>query len=236
MKLNKLIKTTIAILFISTVFTSYGQSRKGISILGDSYSTFENCVVPDTNYVWYWEKSQSKNDVHNAADTWWHKLISEEGYRLCKNNSFSGSTVCNTGYKGKDYSDRSFIARMKNLGSPDLIYIFGGTNDSWAGVPVGEFKFEDWTADDLYKFRPATAYMLASMQKFYLGTEIVFLINNDLSEDVTESIKSICDHYGVDYIQLVGIDRIEGHPSVKGMRQIVDQIKAHNNTHSNNKK
>ena len=97
MKLNKLIKTTIAILFISTVFTSYGQSRKGISILGDSYSTFENCVVPDTNYVWYWEKSQSKNDVHNSADTWWHKLISEEGYRLCKNNSFSGSTVCNTG-------------------------------------------------------------------------------------------------------------------------------------------
>ncbi|MBP2690319.1 MAG: hypothetical protein J6B44_00635, partial [Muribaculaceae bacterium] len=57
MKLNKLIKTTIAILFISTVFTSYGQSRKGISILGDSYSTFENCVAPDTNYVWYWEKS-----------------------------------------------------------------------------------------------------------------------------------------------------------------------------------
>lgn len=203
------------------------DSRKGVSILGDSYSTFEGCVVPDTNYVWYWEKSVSANDVHAVADTWWHKLITENGYRLCRNNSFSGSTVCNTGYSGKDYSDRSFIARMKNLGSPDLIYVFGGTNDSWAGVPVGEFKYADWTAGDLKDFRPATAYMLASMIKFYPGTEIVFLINNGLSEDVTESIKTICRHYGVDYIQLEAIDRIEGHPSVKGMQQIVDQIKAH---------
>lgn len=117
---------------------------------------------------------------------------------------------------------------MKNLGSPDLIYIFGGTNDSWAGVPVGEFQYSDWTAKDLYNYRPAMAYMLATMLKFYPGTEIVVLINNDLSEEVTESTKTICRHYGVEYIQLEAIDRIEGHPSVKGMQQIVDQIRMHN--------
>lgn len=224
--MKKTLLFLLAALFICQTGLCSG-SRKAVSILGDSYSTFEGCVVPDTNYVWYWEKSKSTNDVHRVSDTWWYRLITEEGYRLCRNNSFSGSTVCNTGYHGKDYTDRSFIARMKNLGSPDLIYIFGGTNDSWAGVPVGEFKYADWTKEDLYDFRPATAYMLANMIKFYPGTEIVFLINNDLSNDVTESIKTICRHYGVDFIQLEAIDRIEGHPSVKGMQQIVDQIKAH---------
>ena len=203
------------------------QSRKGVSILGDSYSTFQNCVYPDTNYVWYWKKSASATDVRRADQTWWHKLITERGYRMCRNNSFSGSTVCNTGYKGNDYSDRSFIARMKNLGNPDIIYIFGGTNDSWAGVPVGEFKYDDWTKDDLYKFRPAMAYMLASMQEYYPGVELVVLINNGLSDEVTQSTVDICNHYRVDYIQLVDIDRIEGHPSVAGMQQIVDQINAH---------
>lgn len=207
--------------------TILAQSKKGVSILGDSYSTFEGCVYPDTNAVWYWKKSNSQTDVRRADQTWWHKLISDRGYRTCKNNSFSGSTVCNTGYRGNDYTDRSFIARMKDLGEPDIIYIFGGTNDSWAKVPVGEFKYSDWTKEDLFSFRPAMAYMLASMQEYYPGVEIVFLINNDLSEDVTQSIATICDKYGVDWIQLVDIDRIEGHPSVKGMQQIVDQINAH---------
>lgn len=226
--MNKLILAAVATISLGMSMSLTAQSRKGVSILGDSYSTFEACVLPDTNHVWYYEKSQSKNDVHKVADTWWWKLISEDGLRLCKNNSFSGSTICNTGYNGNDYSHFSFIKRMRDLGSPDLIYIFGGTNDSWANSPVGDFKYADWTKEDLYSFRPATAYMLANMINFYPGTEIVFLINNDLSEAVTESIKTICNHYGVEYIQLVAIDRIEGHPSIKGMQQIVDQIRTFN--------
>ena len=71
------------------------------------------------------------------------------------------------------------------------------------------------------------AYMLSSMQEYYPGVEIVVLINNGLSYEVTQSSIDICDHYGVDYILLADIDRIEGHPSVKGMQQIVDQINAH---------
>lgn len=225
--MKKLIYGILLALMILPAAAGFAQSRKGVSILGDSYSTFEGCVYPDSNAVWYWKKSKSATDVRRADQTWWHKLITDNGYRLCKNNSFSGSTVCNTGYRGNDYSTWSFIARMKDLGEPDLIYIFGGTNDSWAKVPVGDFKYADWTKEDLYNYRPALAYMLASMKEYYPGVEIVFLINNDLSDDVTQSTKTICDHYGIDYIQLVDIDRIEGHPSVKGMQQIVDQINTH---------
>ena len=49
-------------------------------------------------------------------------------------NSYSGSTICNTGYRDEDYSDRSFINRTTLLGNPDIILICGGTNDSWANA------------------------------------------------------------------------------------------------------
>lgn len=104
----------------------YAQVRKSISILGDSYSTYEDYLQPDTNAVWYFKRKNSDNDVSSVSQTWWYRLIKENGYKLCVNNSFSGSTVCNTGYQKKDYSDRSFVTRMNNLGCPDVIIIFGG--------------------------------------------------------------------------------------------------------------
>lgn len=41
-------------------------------------------------------------------------------------DSFSGATICFTGYKDKsgnfrDYSDRSFVGRASDLGDPDII-------------------------------------------------------------------------------------------------------------------
>lgn len=51
------------------------------------------------------------------------------------NNTYSDSTVCNTGYKGADYSVRSFIICMDDLGNLDIILVFEGTNDSWVGYP-----------------------------------------------------------------------------------------------------
>ena len=114
----------------------YSQYVKSISILGDSYSTFEG-FIPSGNHCWYF--SQPKEDVTDlkaVTQTWWHKLIKENGFKLEKNESFSGATICNTGYRKEDYSDRSFITRMKNLGSPDIIFICGATNDSWANSPI----------------------------------------------------------------------------------------------------
>ena len=134
------------------------QSSKSVSILGDSYSTFQGYVQPETNVVWYWDNPDAQNtDVHSVRETWWHQFILKNGYRLCLNNSFSGSTVCNSGYKrGKpdfaDYTDRSFVTRMTNLGCPDIIFIFGGTNDAWAGSPIGEYKYGGWTKEDLFSY------------------------------------------------------------------------------------
>jgi lysophospholipase L1-like esterase len=202
------------------------QSKRGISILGDSYSTFKGYVIPDTNYVWYPQEKAENNDVQDVRQLWWHQMIREHGYRLCQNNSFSGATICHTGYKGDDYSDRSFCTRLRYLGSPDVILVFGGTNDSWAKSPIGDFQYGNWQKSDLYNFRPAMAYLLANLQNYYPGTEVYVIINTELSEEVTSSMKTICDHYNVKYIQLVDIEKQWGHPSQKGMKAIADQVAA----------
>lgn len=215
-------------LILIAMTSSMAQSRKGISILGDSYSTFEGYVVPDTNYLWYFTvPNPDLTDVKDVTQTWWHQLITDENWRLCLNNSFSGSTICNTGYNNEDYSGRSFIARMKNLGSPDEIFIFGATNDSWANAPIGDYVYSGWTPEQLYSFRPALCYMLDTMVKYYPRTPIHYIINSELKPEITESIIEMCDRYGVDYILLDNIDKQAGHPTVKGMKQITDQVKAH---------
>ncbi len=221
--------TLAMLLFLSVSAFMHGQYRKSVSILGDSYSTFEGYLQPDTNAVWYW-KQPKKTDVSNVTQTWWHKFICRNGYRLCVNNSFSGATICNTGYRKEDYSDRSFITRMDNLGCPDIIFVFGATNDSWARVPVGEYKYENWTKDELYQFRPAMAYLLSDMIERYPNVELHFILNCELSDAITESVKTICAHYGVDCIELEGIDKQNGHPSIKGMEQIAEQLEKHLNS------
>ena len=52
------------------------QSKKSVSILGDSYSTFQGYLQPDTNYVWYNAGKHDNTDVTAVQQTWWHRLIS----------------------------------------------------------------------------------------------------------------------------------------------------------------
>ena len=209
-----------------TTATSLVAQTKTVSILGDSYSTYEGYLEPDTNFVWYFDGTpKTQTDVTKVTETWWHQLIKAKGWKLCKNNSFSGSTICNTGYNREDYSKRSFIARMDNLGCPDIIYIFGGTNDAWANSPIGEYKWEGWTRQELYSFRPAMAYMLNHMTNRYLNTEIVFILNSELKNEINESVRTICKHYGVKLVELRDVDKQAGHPSIKGMKAIAEQLK-----------
>ena len=76
--------------FLLVCTMGFSQTRKAVSILGDSYSTFENYLQPDTNAVWYFQQPRKNNDVRSVDQTWWYKFIKESGYRLCVNNSFSG--------------------------------------------------------------------------------------------------------------------------------------------------
>ena len=202
------------------------QCKKSVAIFGDSYSTFENYLSCDTNAVWYFQGKQKKTDVTDVEQTWWHLLLKEKGWKLECNNSFSGSTICYTGYRKEDYQNRSFHNRLRYLGSPDIILVFGATNDCWAKSPIGDYKYSDWTKKDLYSFRPAMAAMCDGLKKRYPNVDICFIMNCDLTETITTSCRTICNHYGIPMIELHDVDKINGHPSIKGMKAIAEQVGA----------
>ncbi len=219
----------IGVLVAAFIITSgsliSAQSKKSVSILGDSYSTFENFIEPKTNEMWYFVKANPDlTDVTDVKQTWWHQLIKDGGLKLEQNNSYSGSTICTTGYRGEDYTERAFINRMDNLGCPDILLIFGATNDSWANSPIGEFVWSDWNQEQLKSFRPALTYMLSHIVDRYPNTELLYIINDGLKPEITTSIVEACDHYGVPYVELHDIDKTAGHPNIHGMKQIAEQV------------
>lgn len=218
--------TFILVLLLCLADAAMAQKgyRKLVSVLGDSYSTFRGYTLPDTNAIWYEPVPANRNDVTKVEQLWWHQLITNKGYRLEVNNSYSGSTICNTGYRKEDYTHESFVTRMKYLGSPDIILICGGTNDSWARSPIGEYKYEGWTKEDLYSFRPAMAWMLEFITKRYINAEVYFILNSELSEDINNSVHTICQHYAVPCIDLHDIDKQRSHPSIAGMKAMAEQV------------
>ena len=218
-------KSLFFLVVFSLTLISGVFAQKKVSILGDSYSTFYGHVSPAANLCWYGVPGEKKeNDVTKVEETWWYRFIHEHGFQLERNNSYSGSTVCHTGYEKADYSDRSFITRIHNLGTPDIILVFGGTNDSWAGAPIGAYQYDGWTKADLYSFRPAFCYLLASLKQLYPVARIYNITNSELSEEVTDSMDEICRHYGIENIRLHDIDKQWGHPSVQGMQSIDAQV------------
>lgn len=218
-------------LFVSIFTFSISLAQKGrglsVTIFGDSYSTFEGYLTPSHNEAWYFlDRQQVDNDVVAVEDTWWHQLIKKNDWRLCMNNSYSGSTISSSGYGGADYTPRSFVTRSSNLGNPDIIFVFGATNDSWVPAPIGEYKYSGWTKDDLKSFRPSLAKMLDYMTKRYLGVKIYFILNSELSDAIDSSVKNICAHYNVPVIELQDIEKKAGHPSIAGMKAIAEQVDA----------
>lgn len=215
-------RNILILICIALSLTANGQR---VSILGDSYSTFEDFVTPSSNELWYYAKNDtSKTDVNRVQDTWWWQFVHDNGMKLEINNSYSGATIGYGGYDGNDYSARSFLRRMYNIGSPDILLVFGATNDSWSGEQVGEYKYCDWTWGDFYDFRPAMAYMVNWIKLHHPNVRVYYIINSDLRKDITESMKVICRHYGAPYIQLENIDKKNGHPTVKGMKAIAEQV------------
>ena len=222
--MKKQFSIILTLLFAVLPAFAAGHAKPVVSILGDSYSTFEN-YIPEGNATWYMPvPKNNRTDVTDVKQTWWWQLINEGGYILGVNDSYSGATVSYTGYHGADYSDRSFITRLPRLVPSDIILIFGATNDSWTGGPIGEFQHDNLTRGHLFEFRPALGKLLKEATDRFPGTRIVFIINTELKDEVTSSIVEECKHFGVEYIQLKDIDKLSGHPSIKGMVQIKDQV------------
>ena len=207
-----------------------------MSILGDSYSTY-GLWIPAGNSVWYGidgedGNNSQTNNVNSVTQTWWYKLCKKLGVSLMLNESYSGSTICNTGYSGGDASGYSFIHRMVNsMGQenalkpkPNIIVLFGGTNDSWANSPLGELKYSDWTDDDLKNVLPAICYMFYYVQKWNPGALILNVVNTGLKQEIVSGFQQATQYYGIENIVLSEFGKENGHPNIDGMDSICDQI------------
>ena len=210
------------------------------SILGDSYSTFEGYVDPETNDVWEWFENIG---VTNVEQMWWHKVATGMNWVLDKNNSFSGSLICNFQdfESGSYYAPNSFLRRMNDLGNPNVIFIFGATNDVWQKAPFGDYIYANWTEEQLCCFRPALAYLFDSMKRLYPNARLYYLletspcpggITEETRLNLIESAHRITSHYGVDCIDL-DIHKDWWHPDAEGQediaRQVLEVLKAHLN-------
>lgn len=236
--MKKIYLSLIISIFAFSVACAQKGYQKSVSILGDSYSTFEGYITPENNLTWYLLDRQNKdNDVVSVEQTWWHQLLVKNDWKLCMNNSYSGATISSTGYGKNDYTDRSFVTRATNLGNPDIIFIFGATNDSWAASPIGEYKYEKWTKEDLKAFRPSLAKLLDFMKKRYVGVDLYFILNNELSDAINTSVFTICNRYDVPVIVLHDIEKQAAHPSRAGMKAIAEQVdefvRKHASAHKN---
>ena len=212
-------KVLFTLLMIAATIAASAQTKK-VSILGDSYSTYKG-VIPSNYSTFY---PDANNDVTSVDQTWWSLYIKAKGYQLEKNDSWGGTTICGTGYGRMDSSRSNFISRVDSLGTPDIIFVFGGKNDAWANSPVGEYQYSDWTKDDCKNFRPALACLLDMLQKRYPKASIYSILNSELREPINESFREICKHYNVQLIELHDIEKQNGHPSVSGMKSICDQL------------
>ena len=203
------------------------NDKKNIFIMGDSYSTYAG-YIPE-GYRCYYGEREDVPLLSGVDKTWWGILSSEKDLNVVLNDSFSGSTVCNT-VRDILTVESSFISRMDKYlaenffaeNKIDTMFILGGTNDSWINAPVGELKYSDWSADDLKCILPAFCYLINRAKN--VAEKIIVIINTDMKDAIAEGFAEACKINNVTYVRLDNIDKEKGHPTELGMKQIAEQV------------
>ena len=203
-----------------------------IMIFGDSYSTYEG-YIPEGFAVYYSGHRELPPDVFDVKRTWWGRILEKTDSTLVQNNSWSGSTLGNTGYNNTDCSQSSsFIYRFEKLWNEgffeknriDTLFVFGGTNDSWSEAPLGELKLDGIEKTDLFNVLPAISYFAGTLKERLPDTRIVFIANCDIKQEAIDAIRCVCEHYDLTYVGLSNIDKENRHPTELGMEQIAAQV------------
>ena len=196
--------------------------------MGDSYSTYEG-YIPEGYNFYYSDTREEKPVIKGVEKTWWKMLAKENNFNIILNDSFSGSTICNT-VRENHSVESSFLSRIDRYTNENFflknnintIFIFGGTNDSWIDSPIGNLKYSDWTADELKCVLPAFCYLTDRAKS--VVDNIVVIINTDLKEEITNGFTEACAKNGIKCLLLKEIDKENGHPTELGMKQISEQV------------
>ena len=228
--------------------------NKGISILGDSISTFRG-YIPEKNATRY----PQDDLLTDVSLTWWMRVISALGARLLVNESFAGTQVSNgfdtnqshLGNIGPSFAMTN-MHRIENLsanGTPDYIFLYGGTNDIARRMyPIGVFdKASANTAQSLDtikwdNFIAGYAACVLRIRRRYPDSTLISILPGyvagvytaDVLDSVNTELIKLCEHFGIKYIDLRHDGITEGnareylpdrlHPNADGMALIADHI------------
>ena len=146
---------------------------KKVSICGDSISTF-------TGYIqeYYSKFYPEMGEIMDVEDTWWMQVIRRTGMELCRNASYSGSTVSGPSQDNEDgryaCGDKRIADLMGEAGSiPDVILILLGTNDLLMDIPIGNYDgVSEVPEGDIQTFSEAYGLMLDKMKNRYPDAQI----------------------------------------------------------------
>lgn len=206
--------------------------KEKLMILGDSYSTFKGYVAEGCA-IYYSPAERPETDVRRVEETWWYQVCQKADLELVLNNSWSGSTICYTGYNNTDCSaSSSFIYRFRRLIAEgffeknpiDKLFLFGGTNDSWADAPLGEEQYGHWQEADLYCVLPAICNLLQLLKQTLPKAQIYCLINTKLKPQIESCMLHACEKYGITPVTFEHIHKRCDHPTVAGMQDIAEQV------------
>ena len=152
-------------------------------------------------------------------------MIDENGMFLGVNESWAGSRVSNSqSIDSGDFgpnrciSSQTRINHLGDNGTPDIILVYGGTNDAGGNVTIGTFNTENpinYTdaqieALPVVTFADAYRAMLIRLLKTYPSTRIIVMLPNFTTsyysitnlDSYVEVVKEACDFFGVEYIDI----------------------------------
>ena len=228
-----LLCTAVLFLILSSITVS-AKGRNRFAILGDSYSAYYGMIPKgyDCSYAIRGKDGENKwpNNINHVSQMWWYKLAKNDHYKMTVNCSFSGSCFGYIYKGGKRRNPQSYLSRMTRYlngkrTKADIIFIQGGTNDSWRKKPVGKVKYGKWTQKDLRKALPSFCYILNYLKRKYPKAKIVVLINDKyIRSRLLKGMKSACGHYRLPYIMLGNISTQSRHPDRKGQDQIYRKV------------
>ena len=174
-------------------------SGKGISILGDSISTYggwsNNTSYNSTigsNAVYY---NGSRDGFNTVKETWWMQTIDRAGLELVVNNSWSGDEVTGRG-----------VGRARELHNnsgrePDIIAVYLGINDLRRGKTVEAFatKYEEMIVGMLETYQGKDVYLFTLLYTTNLESSSV---NPDDVEKFNDVIRSMAEKYDCTLVDL----------------------------------
>ena len=91
-------------------------------------------------------------------------------------------------------------------------------------APLGEVKLSDWVDDDLFNVLPAICYFAYTLKTDLPKAEIVLIINTELKEEIQKCFETAAKAFGVKFVRLHDVDKVNNHPSASGMAAICEQV------------